>query len=378
MQNFISKNLFYFSNQLNNAKTQRNNKQEQLIKDDKLNIFEETDYYINSSIEDLENIINGLDYVIEKNANMWTDTAYSIYSANEEQFGIKGAIDYFEHNLNENTGKNHDIIQTTIETFNTLNIDTLDKIRNVSSDYAKFMYTEEYKNYTQDEDTLLIEDKETVENCLDICDYMNLGFSIDPKTNIYNENSEWKEVESTTNNDTGFYGKVYVNEDTKEIIIGYCGSNKLDDYTTDDLTMMLKDVPEQYTDALNLYKKYAENEEYKDYKMTLTGHSLGGSLAQLVASTEGVSNKDNPPKVVTFNAFGTYDIVKNQEDNDKYDFVEQSELDDTNVYNYITEGDFVSCTTRQIGKTTVVENKSPFGHMTASLHSYFSPEKYEL
>ena len=112
--------------------------------------------------------------------------------------------------------------------------------------------------------------------------------------------------------------------------------------------------------------------------MTLTGHSLGGSLAQLVASTEGVSNKDNPPKVVTFNAFGTYDIVKNQEDNDKYDFVEQSELDDTNVYNYITECDFVSCTTRQIGKTTVVENKSPFGHMTASLHSYFSPEKYEL
>lgn len=304
--------------------------------------------------------------------------AYAVYTANG-----KYELSDISKKMNEfqTSGKNGAAgwdLQVLLERAESLNSTEKSLLNDYLKEYADFMTTEEYKNYATSENIVPEEEKENVINCLDLCDYMNYGYSVTPNTQLFDENSNWKEAESIKNTETGFYGEVFVNEETKELIIGYCGTNDMEDATTDDLDMMLKAVPDQYNDALNLYKKYADDPQYADYKISITGHSLGASLAELVAATDGVSNSENPPTAVTFNAFGTYEIIENNKDSEEYNFVEQNTLDDAKVYNYITEGDLVCCTTKHVGQTMYVENQSPIGHMTTSIHLSLTPEEYDI
>ena len=54
-------------------------------------------------------------------------------------------------------------------------------------------------------------------------------------------------------------------------------------------------------EALKLYDKVAA--EYPNAHIVLTGHSLGGSLAQIVGAIRGA-------EAVTFNAYGTRDMFQ--------------------------------------------------------------------
>ncbi len=66
--------------------------------------------------------------------------------------------------------------------------------------------------------------------------------------------------------------------------------------------MYLKELPKQYKNANEVYQQIRH--AYPNANITVTGHSLGGSLAQLVSAENGCS-------AVTFNAYGTNDILKN-------------------------------------------------------------------
>jgi hypothetical protein len=238
------------------------------------------------------------------------------------------------------------------------------------------MSSEDYKLYVTSNNDVSLEDRQNFKNCLDICDFMLFGFSITPNSQIFSNPSIWEEIDFINNSETGFYGEVFENRSKKELIIAYCGTDDLRDATVDDLEMMLDEVPDQYNDALDLYLFYATHPRYADYKITITGHSLGGSLAQLVGATRDVAYNDNAPTIVTFNAFGVCDIL--EKNKDKCDFLVCDILSDISVCNYITEGDFVSCVTRHLGKTILINNQSPVPHMTTSLHLAISPEDYNL
>ena len=300
--------------------------------------------------------------------------AYCVYTSNGKyKFTDQRVSDFKEAEKNGSNGWNLEPLLERAEGLTSAQKANL----NVNlKEYADFMSSETYKQYASSSDVAPAEYKQTVQNCLDVCDYMNFGYSIVPESEVFTENSVWSEAEYVNNSETGFYGEVFVNPDTKELIIGYCGTNDTQDAVTDDLDMMLKEVPDQYQDALNLYLKYANDPQYADYKISITGHSLGASLAQLVGATDGVMNGENPPIVATFNAFGTYDIV--EKNKSQYNFVEQESLNDASMYNYITESDLVSCTSRHVGQTTWVENQSPVAHMTTSLHLGLTPEKYDI
>ena len=240
-------------------------------------------------------------------------------------------------------------------------------------DFAK---EEKYKDYLAETDTLT-ESKEGIEQmrtCLDICDYMNLGFTANDDKGIQEPwtcVSEGSELEN--NSDSQFFGKVYANPETEELIIAFCGTNSLDDFATDDVQMIKGEVPEQYKDALKLYNSYANDENFKDYKITITGHSLGGALAQLVSSTEGVE----ADKTITFNAFGAYNIFNNGKN--EYNFVENP--DESKMFNYITEGDIVSNTGRHLGQTTLIEsigNDLLNNHMLQSIHYYLEQKSDKI
>lgn len=139
--------------------------------------------------------------------------------------------------------------------------------------------------------------------------------------------------------DNGFYACVLKKENN--IIIAYRGSNDLQDWLGSNKNMLLSIKPDQVNNALKLYDQI--HYEYPNCNIELTGHSLGGSLAQVVGATRNVIT-------VTFNAHGTKDFLK------KY----VVRIFEDKITNYCNPKDWI--TTRNaknhIGKCYEVNSKS--------------------
>ena len=97
---------------------------------------------------------------------------------------------------------------------------------------------------------------------------------------------------------SGFHGEAFFKNG--EIVISFRGTDKDMDYLSD-AQMGFNQLPNQYVDAQNFYEKVRK--DFPNQKIIFTGHSLGGSLAQLVSNETG-------NEAVTFNAYGVGDLVK--------------------------------------------------------------------
>lgn len=142
----------------------------------------------------------------------------------------------------------------------------------------------------------------------------------------------------------GFYAEAYAHG--KDIIVVYRGTDtdkgKLEkgkDYFNDWL-MTISVAPWQKSDAISFYNKMKK--DFPNSNITATGHSLGGSLAQLVGAQTGCS-------AVTFGAYGTRSLLGK-------DFRYSD-----NIINYGDANDpvFTTKINDQIGKTYVLDGKNP-------------------
>jgi len=92
----------------------------------------------------------------------------------------------------------------------------------------------------------------------------------------------WTLIESKSSLSTGFSAIAVQNNETGEVVVAYRGTDGFDDATGTYSQLALQNgVPNQYPEALAFFTEI--NDSYGN--VTLTGHSLGGSLAQLVAAT---------------------------------------------------------------------------------------------
>jgi len=117
-----------------------------------------------------------------------------------------------------------------------------------------------------------------------------------PNYNLYNDLKQLSDYIYRN----GFYAEVFYKDG--QIAIVYRGSNDVKDWLGSDLAMGVDIQLVQKVDAQNFYEKIKK--EYPNQKIILTGHSLGGSLAQIVGSETGA-------QTVTFNAYGTRGIKYN-------------------------------------------------------------------
>ena len=113
---------------------------------------------------------------------------------------------------------------------------------------------------------------------------------------------------------SGFYGIVFGkkngNKGYKNLVIAYRGSQLFPlkeayrDFIETDFLIGMGKKPKQFDEGLELYKKVIEKYDYKDVR--LTGHSLGGGIAQYtgVMSPLYTKNHEFIPKTITFNAIG--------------------------------------------------------------------------
>ena len=115
--------------------------------------------------------------------------------------------------------------------------------------------------------------------------------------------------ESGSSNQPGYYGAAYFNERTKEVVLVNRGTNDLADLVTD-MQMALDKVPDQRTDAERFYNEVKDVAVVRGATLSITGHSLGGSLTQLlVANHAGESFNGVPVFGQTFNAFGVRGLL---------------------------------------------------------------------
>ena len=131
----------------------------------------------------------------------------------------------------------------------------------------------------------------------------------------------WRLIKYVPNSKTGFQGAIYKNGN--EVVVIYAGTNQLKDFLKDDIQMGFVSVPNQQTEAHNLYMD--AKKMFPKANITLGGHSLGASLAQLESAHTGNS-------AVTFNAYGTGDILKAEG---------YKNIKDLNIINYGNPNDII-------------------------------------
>lgn len=93
----------------------------------------------------------------------------------------------------------------------------------------------------------------------------------------------WKRILKEQNPGTGFYSEAFYRNG--EIVIVYRGTGDETDKVTSDLAMFTKLMPAQKKDAQKMFDDVQK--KYSSKRIVLTGHSLGGSLAQLVSAVTG-------------------------------------------------------------------------------------------
>lgn len=118
----------------------------------------------------------------------------------------------------------------------------------------------------------------------------------------------WDIVKVDENKKSGYYAEVY--KKGKDIALIYRGTDvdirkgiqeTKKDLFDSDIKMFRGLEPDQLKDAQNTYKEIKRT--YPSSKVIVSGHSLGGSLAQLVSAETGA-------KAVTFEAYGTGKILE--------------------------------------------------------------------
>ena len=149
----------------------------------------------------------------------------------------------------------------------------------------------------------------------------------------------WQMVYKEPETNNGFEGQIY--QKGNNIVVVYKGTNDKKDIFGSDIPMGFGYSPKQQEDAHNLFLKAQTMYKDKNVNIEVTGHSLGGSMAQIESARTGV-------QATTFNAYGTGNILKKEG-------YTNEEISTMNIKNYGNPKDpiFNSNSMEQPGRTFI-------------------------
>lgn len=151
----------------------------------------------------------------------------------------------------------------------------------------------------------------------------------------------WKYLKCASDNTTGFFCEIYKKDKNYALVIRGTDTKtpfKFNDDLYADKQLFFKKLPLQIISARTVYNNLKKDLK-KDEKIILTGHSLGGSLAEILGTETGV-------ETVSFNAYGVNNI-------NGIDIKYKN-----NIINYGSAHDlvFVYNIDNHIGKTIILNN----------------------
>ena len=140
---------------------------------------------------------------------------------------------------------------------------------------------------------------------------------------------------------SGYRGSIYKNLDTGDYIVAHTGTefdtDKIRDGLLTDAQMALLDVNQQLDDARDLVELAVEMAKRDGTRVTVTGHSLGGFLAQVTAHENGLRGE-------TFNAYGAAGLYGVPEGGSQ-------------IVNHVRATDMVGAANRHYGEVRVYATK---------------------
>lgn len=160
----------------------------------------------------------------------------------------------------------------------------------------------------------------------------------DKQTNI----NGWEYVDKYFNQFSGYYSEIYKKNDKIILVIRgtelESGIKEAKKDLRNDLNMGLKKLPYQVTNAKEVYSKLVK--KYGKENIIITGHSLGGSISEILGTEYGV-------ETVTFNAYG----IKN------LNGLKINYTDNITNYGNANDGIFASNIDNHIGKIMILNIK---------------------
>ena len=153
----------------------------------------------------------------------------------------------------------------------------------------------------------------------------------------------WEYLKCASDNTTGFFCEIYKKDKNYALVIRGTDTKTPFEFNDDlyaDKQLFFKKLPLQIISARTVYNNLKKDLK-KDEKIILTGHSLGGSLAEILGTETGV-------ETVSFNAYGVNNI-------NGIDIKYKN-----NIINYGSAHDlvFVYNIDNHIGKTIILNNSN--------------------
>lgn len=165
----------------------------------------------------------------------------------------------------------------------------------------------------------------------------------------------------TIDDKNGFFACVYQKDD--EMVIVYRGTEISDkEDLRNDKEMFNHVLPEQSQNALQVYDMVNKYCKEKGMELTVIGHSLGGSLAQIVGAFRNAT-------AVTYNAYGVKDMLPK----------DLPYYNENNIINYCNENDKLTTMNAEnhLGRCYSVQSKDvwKFGHFLENMGSLYEREE---
>jgi len=149
-------------------------------------------------------------------------------------------------------------------------------------------------------------------------------------------------IEIVENKSSGYQGVVFQRDDNKEFVVAHRGTEFKDEFIDDVLRadggMVATRMNQQAKDALELTERVMNLARARDVPVTVTGHSLGGCLAQITAAKYGLHGE-------TFNAYGAASLNQRIPEGGR------------DVVNHVMAADFVSSASHHYGEVKVYASR---------------------